>query len=132
MDADGFEGIARRPPNAQAFAEAGRVLGIDWPDDYSAFMRSTDGGEGWVGENYVAFWSASELVEYNRGYGVAEYAPNLVIFGSDGGGEAFAFDRSTQPPSIVMVPFIGLDAPVPQGPTFGDFIARLRVGGPFD
>lgn len=131
MDIDGLDGIARRPPETRAFEDAGKALGIDWPDDYAAFMRTTDGGEGMVGDNYVAFWSASELVEYNRGY-VAEYAPNLVIFGSDGGGEAFAFDRSTQPPSIVMVPFIGLDSPVPQCQTFSDFIARLQVGGPFD
>jgi hypothetical protein len=113
-------------------AAAGVALDIDWPDDYAAFMHSTDGGEGWVGENYIAFWSATELVEYNRDNQVHEYAPNLVIFGSDGGGEAFAFDRSKQPPAIVMVPFIGLDAPVPQGATFTDFLARLLAGGPFD
>jgi len=127
-----LDGLARRPPNAEALVAAGEALGIDWPDDYVAFMHVTDGGDGFLGDNYVSFWSAGDLVDRNQGYQIEEYAPNLVVFGSDGGGEAFAFDRSTQPASIVMVPFIGLDSAIPQGQTFRDFLSRLRAGGPFD
>lgn len=37
------------------------------------------------------------------------YAPGLFLFGSDGGGEAFAFDLRSNPPPVVSVPFVGMD-----------------------
>ena len=34
------------------------------------------------------------LMTHNRGYKVAEFFPNFFFIGSDGGGEAYAFDIS--------------------------------------
>ena len=39
---------------------------------------------------------------------VSEFAPGLILFGSDGGGEAYAFDVREAVPIIVEVPFIGM------------------------
>ena len=39
-------------------------------------------------------WRAEELVEMNRAYKTAEFFPNLFFIGSNGGGEAYAFDLS--------------------------------------
>jgi hypothetical protein len=102
-------------------------LRFAWPEDYADFMAEQDGGEGFVGEAYVVLWAAAELVDLNRDFGLAEFAPDLIAFGSDGGGECFAFDRRGTPPVIVMVPFVGLDQPIAQGTTLLEFFERLAM-----
>jgi hypothetical protein len=109
---------------------AATTLGIDWPGDYRAFMVEHGGGEGWVGPGYLALWRADELVENNQSAGVRVNAPHLVGIGGDGGDELFAFDRSTYPPVLVMVPLIGLDHPVQIG-TFTDLLRRLAADNLF-
>lgn len=83
-----------------------------------------------MGASYVVLWSPDELVQLNDGYGFAEFAPELVAFGSDGGSEAFAFDRSTA--AIVMVPFVGMEPGIPLGRSFKEFLRRLERGDLFD
>jgi len=84
------------------------ALNVALPADYRAFLEMSDGGEGFVGEDYLILWRASELQPFNRDYEVPTYASGLVGFGSDGGGEMFAFDVRFQPPPVVIVPFIGM------------------------
>jgi hypothetical protein len=45
----------------------------------------------------------------NVGYEVAAFAPEVFLFGSNGGGEAFAFDKRRTVPQIVSLPFIPMD-----------------------
>jgi hypothetical protein len=40
---------------------------------------------------------------------VNDFAKGLVLFGSDGGDKAHAFDTRTNELNIVTVPFIGMD-----------------------
>jgi hypothetical protein len=42
-------------------------------------------------------------------YAIREFAEGLVIFGSDSGGTAYAFDTRYEETTIVEVPFIGMD-----------------------
>ena len=51
---------------------------------------------------------AEELLTFNRDLEVGEYAPGFFMFGSDGGGEGFAFDTRSSPYRVVIVPFIGM------------------------
>ena len=62
-----------------------------------------------IGSNYIDMWPLDKLVEYNRGYGADRYTPELLLFGSNGGGEAFAFDRRTTDWPVVIIPLIPLD-----------------------
>lgn len=96
------------------------------PEDYRVFMKARNGGEGFIGENYVIIWKLGELAEFNREYEVNKYAPGLVLFGSNGGGEGFGFDTRTQN-SIVMVPFIGMGLSVAEeiARSFDLFICAL-------
>lgn len=82
----------------------------DLPVDYLRFLAMHNGGEGFLGtESYVNLWAAEELNLFNFEYEVAINAPGLFLFGSNGGGEAYAFDfRETSKP-VVSVPFIGMD-----------------------
>ena len=43
-----------------------------------------------------------------RGYRVAEFFPNFFFVGTDGGGEAYAFDISGEDATLYDVPFIGM------------------------
>jgi hypothetical protein len=78
------------------------------PQEYYNFLIQGNGGEGFIGESYAIFWKLEELIEWNHAYQVNEYAPGLFLFGSNGGGEAFAFDLRKLPTKIVQIPFIVL------------------------
>lgn len=115
------------PAAAAQVAAAENQLGKSLPSDFREFLLLTNGGEGMIGENYVMLWSADELSQYNKSYQVSDYAPGLLLFGSDGGGEAYAFDTRTSPSTVVMVPFVGmsLEDAKPVAPTFTAFLKKL-------
>jgi SMI1 / KNR4 family (SUKH-1) len=93
----------------EAIGDAASSLGVLFPPDYIEFLRECDGGEGVIGENYLILWKASELDIFNREYEVAKYAPGLLLFGSDGGGEGYGFDMRDPLMPVVRVPFIGME-----------------------
>ncbi len=116
------------PGSAQAVLEAEAALGLELPEDYRNFLRTYDGGEGFVGEHYLVLWSATELKLYNTDYGFPEFAPGLIGFGGDGGGEAFAFDTRTRPYPVVIVPLIGMSVEdaVPVADSFSGLLKRMQ------
>ncbi len=97
------------PSDPAAIRQFENELGFRLPDDYERFLQQTNGGEGFIGNVYVILWRVEELLEMNKAYQVAEYAPGLFLFGSDGGGEAFAFDMRSDANPIVAVPFVGME-----------------------
>jgi len=115
------------PVSQAAVEEFSMQAGFQLPDEYVRFLRRSNGGEGFIGNAYVILWRLEELLTLNAGYHVADYAPGLFLFGSDGGGEAFAFDRRTEAMPIVNVPFVGmaLDVVEPSGKNFDFFLRRL-------
>lgn len=124
--------LARFNPNMPAarskIKDVENRLGQELPREYHDFLEITDGGEGFVGSgSYVILWTVEELIDLNDAYGVHDFMPGLLIFGSDGGGEAFGFDmRSPQRP-IVQVTFVGLDwsEALPFGSDFYEFLEIL-------
>ncbi len=84
--------------------------GLKLPTDYADFLKWSNGGEGFIGDNaYAALWKLGDLAERNEANGVAEFAPGFFLFGSDGGGEAFAFDARTPAMPVVCIPFIVME-----------------------
>ena len=81
-----------------------------------------------IGETYLMLWRVEELAEMNTAYQVDEYAPGLLLIGSDGGGEAFAFDTRTNPWPVVKVPFVGMDLQYAEvlSPSFDAFLKTLK------
>jgi SMI1 / KNR4 family (SUKH-1) len=102
------------------------------PADYVSFLKTTNGAAGFVrkGGAYVDLWSTGTMIEANRGYEVSKFAPGLLLFGSDGGGEGFGFDMRDSPWSIVVVPLVGMhwEDAVVNGTSFVDFLERLCDG----
>lgn len=130
-----------KAPGAQLAAIRDREaeLGITFPVDYVEFKLSSNGAEGFVGGDrlYVRIDPIEEMMSDELQESLARDRPGLVVFGSDGGGEAFAFDTRGDEVTIVMFPWIGLDDEevLPQGRTFSEFLrrapalARPRLGG---
>ncbi len=118
----------RSPARTAAVTECERRLGAKLPPEYVQFLRTTNGGEGFIGRHaYVIFWGAEELVSMNKAYEVAKYAPGLLVLGSDGGGEAYGFDTRNPQWEILQVPFVGMawDLAEPVGATFIAFLQYL-------
>lgn len=118
------------PADGNHLAEAETHFGCSLPIQYRRFLSDQDGGEGFVGGQYLILWRASELMEFNREYEAEKYAPGFLLFGSNGGGEAFAFDTRNNSMRIVMVPFVGMslkDA-APVADSFENFLSKLADG----
>ena len=98
------------------------------PSDYVAFLKGQNGGEGFIGnDSYVILWAVNELEPFNRQYEVGSYCPEFLLIGSNGGGEAYAFDKRSTPWSVVQVPFVGMDYSLCEviGNSFSEFIETL-------
>jgi hypothetical protein len=67
------------------------------PADYVQFLQQMNGGEGFIGKNFLRAWPVEDLIQANKECFVDVAAPDLFLFGSSGGGEAFAFDTRSSP-----------------------------------
>ncbi|SRR6266487_5605684 len=118
---------SKAPAGASSIRQFEMESGFRLPDDYAQFLQQTNGGEGFVGNAYLILWRIEELLEMNKDYQVAEFAPGLFLFGSNGGGEAFAFDMRSDAMPIVSVPFVGMELSsiIPIAPDFKAFLEAL-------
>ena len=100
------------------------------PQDYIAYLAESNGGEGSVGATgYLRLWPAERIAERNRGYEMEEFAPGIVLIGTDGGGEAYGFDFRGRRPRVIAFPFDCLAAVDPyireMGQDFTEFMRRI-------
>jgi hypothetical protein len=98
------------------------------PQEFLAYLRSDAPKFGDLPSFPVYFqlWEESELERFNLEYEVPKYASGFFGFGSDGGGEMFAFDERGR---VFALPFIGMS---PKDATFvceswTEFAARIVV-----
>jgi hypothetical protein len=105
------------------------TIGRRLPDSYIALMLSSNGLEGFLNDvRYLMLWPMDKLCEYNAGYNVQEWAPELWLFGSNGGDAGYAFDLSCDPMCIKEVPFLATsrDEVVEISSCFDNFVADLK------
>ena len=103
------EGQLNNPVEVSALANLSISVGFELPASYIEFLKKHDGGEGFIGDNYIIFWKAEELVDFNREYEVETYAPGIFLFASDGAGEGYGFDTEDKKMPIIRLPFVGMD-----------------------
>lgn len=124
------ETTMRPPCPADELADFIEMVGPVPHQDYLDFIAKHNGCDGSIGEEgYVRIWSLDNVIARTEGSNVAELAPGLLLFGGDGGNEAFAFDRQDPKWPIVMVPLVGMsrkDMKFVAG-TFTEFIERLAA-----
>jgi hypothetical protein len=99
------------------------------PRSYVEFLATRGALEVQVAEldsAFVLLWPLHEVLGLNQGYGFEEFAPELFGFGSDGGGELYAFDLRDL--RVGRVPAIPLERAsfVTVAKDFEQFAAWLR------
>ena len=111
------------PATSSAIETAEKFFNLKLSTDYKEFLQFTNGLEGETTDSYLVLWSAEELVELNQAYNVKEFVSNIILIGSDGAEDAFAFDTTNM--TIVKLPFIGMGhiANEKLSGTFGYFLS---------
>ena len=67
-------------------------LHIVFPEDYLEFLKWSNGGEGYIGKNYVSLWKVEDLEVLNREYQIQTYlSKGYLGIGTDGGGICYGF-----------------------------------------
>src|ERR671937_1291190 len=104
-----------------------RSAPVEVPNDYLDLMRVSNGVEGTVGRAYLQLWPLETLASRNALYEVEEFAPGLLVIGSDGGGTAYGLMQNEDAVVFVEVPFIGLarDTARIRGASFAEFVEEL-------
>jgi hypothetical protein len=102
------EEFKRPAPNQELVTRTLAELDRPLPVDYLTFMRTSNGGEGFIGEHYLVLWPLEDLVGANRALAENEDVRDVFWFGGDGGGEAFGFDW-TNGGVVVEGPMIGME-----------------------
>jgi SMI1 / KNR4 family (SUKH-1) len=111
-------------------AEAEAALSLAFPEDFSEFARASDGAEGFVGGAYLALWPVSEIASLNTLARTAHWAPGIVLFGTNAGGDGYGFRDEGR--VIVRVPMIGMSPELVEviGESFRDFVRWLAALDP--
>ena len=113
--------------------ETEQRLGRSLPADYRAVLLQSDGLEGFVGEiEYLHLWSTLEIAERNHGYRVAEFAPGLILIGTNGGNSGYGFRTAGARLEYVEVPLVGMEpeSVVALGQSFQEFLEHLARSQP--
>jgi hypothetical protein len=103
------EGEFNAPADLATIKALAISLGAELPESYLDFLKTHNGAEGFIGDNYIILWRAEELADFNREYEVQTYAPGILLFASSGGGEGYGFDMDDTTMPIVRIPFIGME-----------------------
>lgn len=100
------------------------------PDDYRTFLRSENGVEKWFGDVYLSLHTIEQVVELNETHEHLAHQPELIHIGSDGGGEAIAFDFRQDPPTVILVNLVSTDwsEAILQAESFTEFMDQRRRG----
>jgi cell wall assembly regulator SMI1 len=101
-----------------------------FPDDYRNFLEAENGLAGWYGDVYLSLYTIEQVVELNEIHEHLAHQPELIHIGSDGGGEAIAFDFRQDPPTVILVNLVSTEwsEAILQAESFTEFMNQRRRG----
>lgn len=104
---------------------AERQLSARFPDEYKELLLFSNGAAGVIGTQEMHFFSLEETIEANVTF--RNSRDGLLIFGSNGGGEAYAFDLLNSS-AVVIVPFaaMGRSEAVASNQPLIEFLSLLK------
>ena len=97
-----------------AIDELTAAVGFELSSVYLRLLGEADGGETFLGDDdsdngsYLVLWPSSDVVAMNNEHKISTHAPDFFAFGTNGGGELFAFDTKRKDDAVFMLPEIGL------------------------
>ncbi|MDW5289617.1 SMI1/KNR4 family protein [Formosa sp. PL04] len=102
------------------------------PQDYLEFLIIFNGGEGFVGENYLVLTKAESLLQLNMDSGIDTFDNQIFLIGGNGASEAIAIDFRNDNPKYILLPLIfEYDAILELGATIEDLFAHIFEKGFF-
>jgi hypothetical protein len=124
--------LSNAPAAPAAIQELRGHLPASVPSDYFDLLATTNGGEGFVGNTYVIFFAAEDVLSLNAAYHVSDLAPGFFLIGSNAIGDAIVFDCRTAVCRLVLVPFIPLmpDVAEPIGSSITEFLDAQLLDAP--
>ncbi|WIG57908.1 MAG: hypothetical protein OJF49_000653 [Ktedonobacterales bacterium] len=99
LDAPEYIWELRAPPATEAqIAEFEAFCGRPLPDDYIAFLRTSNGGALWYKDIwFMQFWPIQDIPAICSGYGfIQSEIPDAIAFGADAGSEGLVFDMRSE------------------------------------
>ena len=123
-----LEHMDKRPGASEASLRA--LVEQSWvtlPEWYLSLLRISNGAEGVVGSSYLGLWSAEEVIGHNNECCAQKFYPGMLLFGSDMGGMAYAFDGRKGKSSIAEFAFISSfpEDVISRGDTIDEFFQFL-------
>jgi hypothetical protein len=94
------------PPSLSELKTFSSQVDFKLPDGLIDFYRSSNGAILQSDAYYTELWHLQDMFKLNALYEVEQYAPEFFVFASDGGGTAFAIEKSTG--DIYEMQFIGM------------------------
>ncbi len=72
-------------------------MDFKYPNDYIEFITKVNGGEGQVGDRFLALWTVEEQIESNSYLMIndSNFFSKYWIFGSNGGMMKYVFEKET-------------------------------------
>jgi SMI1/KNR4 family protein SUKH-1 len=100
------------------------------PPDLRAFLEQHDGGRGKVGNRPLILWSAEEIAREGQSQEVSLATPGLLLFGTDGGAEAYGYLLRLRQHRYGRIPLIaaGMHEFEAIGDSLEELIEALRDG----
>jgi len=117
--------------STEQLAEAQRQLDVTFPPDYIEFMAYANGAGGFIGEALLYLYRLERVVERNLEDWEAGFPRHYVEFGSDGGGEAYVFDKRGEGAARIIQKPADSDDPadaIPVGATLAELFEFVRQG----
>ena len=114
------------PATLEDVRETERLIDFEFPPDLVAFFGLCDGGEGWWGDTYLRIDSLEEIRFRSTDPDSQRYFSDLVVFGSDGGGESYVFLRGYRWLIVERDLIAGADSNITRGRSFLEFIRDLK------
>lgn len=93
-------------PTSSMVSEVENLVGFTFPESYVNYLFTQNGMDGFVGTNYVRFYSAQNLTDENYEEW-KEFFPNTLRIGDTGALENFVINYDFTPPRFGMLPHIG-------------------------
>jgi cell wall assembly regulator SMI1 len=124
-DQNGFQNLFYSPATDERIEQVEKKLGIEFPADYKAFLKLTNGFGGFVGESHIIFNPVEEIIEQTEGY-CEEFFPWAVHIASDGGGSMYVLDKRPERLTYGIIPCIADDDDlIHLGASFDEFVKHL-------
>ena len=95
------------PADEDKIASACAAISNGLPADLQEFYRSSNGAEGFVGDQFVRIYPITLLASLNLTARIQHFVPSVTLFGSSGGGEAYVVSCSGRV-RYLQIPFIPL------------------------